>query len=701
MSLTSILNNAYSGLTASQAALRSISNNVANVNTPGYARERVNLEGVVAGGIGMGVRISSIDRITNQYLEAAVYGAAGDAGAYEAMDHYLGRLQGLLGEPGADTGLAERLSAINTAAINLTADAADPLRRRAFVDKVDAALGELKQLGNDVAQLRRDTESEVVASVERVNTLLTRIHELNGAVAAAKVRGESAAGIADQRGQALQELGTLIRLDVREQPNGSVQVSTASGITLVDQGVRQLTYAPPPGGAVHPSYPPIEVLAVDSVTGEQVKTGEVLNFANSGGKIGGLLDLRDRSLADAADSLGTLFTGLANALNSVHNNASSVPALAKLEGRETGLLSSDRLGFTGAAVFAVTDATGKIVARTRIDFSAMPPGATMGDMVAAINAGLGGAATASFVNGKLTISANATGNGVAVAGDPAAPATRAGVGFSQFFGLNDLIRTPGPGLVPSGFAAGDAHGFAGGQTVQLDLRDAQGRPVVSHLLTMTAGGSFGDLVANLNASPLGSKGSFSLDSKGELRFTPAPGQPELSLGVVSDSTERGTTGASFSELFGIGRGYAAEMLNGASIRTDIKADAGRLSLAQLNTAATPGEQGLSPGDLRGATALKDALAGPMDFGGAGRMELDSFAARLIGRFGAEAARVEEGLADASARRDEAVQRRDDYSGVNIDEELSQMIVFQNSYSAAARLMTTAREMYDVLLSIGG
>ena len=58
MSLTSILSNAYSGLSASQAALRSISNNVANVNTPGYARERVNLEALVAGGVGLGVRVS-------------------------------------------------------------------------------------------------------------------------------------------------------------------------------------------------------------------------------------------------------------------------------------------------------------------------------------------------------------------------------------------------------------------------------------------------------------------------------------------------------------------------------------------------------------------------------------------------------------------------------------------------------------------
>ena len=57
------------------------------------------------------------------------------------------------------------------------------------------------------------------------------------------------------------------------------------------------------------------------------------------------------------------------------------------------------------------------------------------------------------------------------------------------------------------------------------------------------------------------------------------------------------------------------------------------------------------------------------------------------------------LVDAAARRDDAVNRRDSFSGVNLDEELSQMVVLQNSYSAAARVMTTATKMYDTLLDM--
>ncbi|MCH8685480.1 flagellar basal body rod C-terminal domain-containing protein [Pedomonas mirosovicensis] len=65
----------------------------------------------------------------------------------------------------------------------------------------------------------------------------------------------------------------------------------------------------------------------------------------------------------------------------------------------------------------------------------------------------------------------------------------------------------------------------------------------------------------------------------------------------------------------------------------------------------------------------------------------------------KAQRADTGAADANTLLTTVVQRRDDYSGVNLDEELSNMIVFQNSYNAAARLITTAKEMYDTLLAV--
>jgi flagellar hook-associated protein 1 FlgK len=72
---------------------------------------------------------------------------------------------------------------------------------------------------------------------------------------------------------------------------------------------------------------------------------------------------------------------------------------------------------------------------------------------------------------------------------------------------------------------------------------------------------------------------------------------------------------------------------------------------------------------------------------------------MLGRMGMDAGDAADRLADMDARRTEALNRRDSYSGVNVDEELSQLVVLQNSYSAAARVMTTATQMYDTLLAM--
>ena len=95
----------------------------------------------------------------------------------------------------------------------------------------------------------------------------------------------------------------------------------------------------------------------------------------------------------------------------------------------------------------------------------------------------------------------------------------------------------------------------------------------------------------------------------------------------------------------------------------------------------------------------DELARAIDFGKDGKVTTAAIAAALVGDAGAGAARASGTLQDATARRDDAINRRDSFSGVNIDEELSQMVIFQNSYSAAARVISTANDMYDTLFAM--
>ncbi|AJP72228.1 flagellar hook-associated protein FlgK [Sphingomonas hengshuiensis] len=697
MSLSQVLGSAVSGLAAAQAGLRSVSNNIANVGVSGYARERVSLTTAVTSGHVNGVVVGEPTRVADRFLEATVYRRAGDHGRAEVTANYLDRLQSLLGEPGAASGLPARLDAISASAVAMTGSQSTSQTAAAFTADVQDAITSMQQLDSDVEGLRGDVESEVGYSVDKINTLLSRIHDLNGAVSAAVGQGRSAGGSADQRMSAIEELSSLVSVTVREQPDGRVSIDTASGQVLLDKRLRQLSYPIGGQGTSQPIYPNIEVRFANDDGTPGASTGEALESSAVGGKLGGLLDLRDRALPAFSEKLGVLFSGLAETLNAVSNAGTTVPAPASLKGRNTGLAGSDRLGFTGAATFAVTAANGTLVAKTSVDFSALPATATVDDMVTAINSGLGGAATASFANGALTLTATGSGNGVVVAQDATTPSARAGVGVSQYFGLNDLVRSDASSLVPSGFASSDPHGFAAGETTQIVLRDTTGRALTSYTLTAAAGGSFGDLADDLNASPLGNFGTFALDSRGRMGFTAAATVAGATLSIPSDSTDRQGTGRNFSALMGLSG--AASGLSTGEVDPTMLNDPARLPLARLQESAAVGAKALGTGDVRGATAFVDQLATAVDLGKDGVTTVERFSATLLGRTGLEAAQAQSKLDDAGARRDDAVNRRDSFSGVNIDEELAQMVVLQNSYSAAARVITTATEMYDTLLNM--
>lgn len=697
MSLNEIMSSAISGLAASQAGLRSVSNNIANVGTPGYARQTVSQTTGVSAGRVNGVTIGEPARIADRFLESTVYRRAGEMGAAEVSSSYLDRLQSLLGAPGAEYGLPARLDAINASAVAMTGTLASPQSVAAFTANVQDAIGSINQLAGDVSGLAADVQSEIGQSVTRINGLLVRINDLNASVSRLDGTARSSAGVADQRMSAIEELSGLVKLTVRDQPDGRVAIDTASGIPLLDNRLRQLSLPDQGGNTAQTSYPVITLRFADTASVMGVATGDKIDSAGVGGKLGGLLDLRDRALPDFSEKLGVLFRGLSQSLNAVSNAGSTVPAPNQLDGRSVGLIGTDRHGFSGAAVFAVTKPTGELVASTRIDFSALGATATVDDAVAAINAGLGSSATATFTGGKLSIKATGTTNGVAIAQDPTTPSERAGIGFSQYFGMNDLVRSATSPLVPSGFVPTDAHGFATGQATEIVIHDPSGRAISRYAMTGSVGPSFGDLVTELNASPIGAYGSFAMDPKGRVQFQANANLRGATITVASDTTDRLGTGQSFSsivQLTGTTSGVAT-----AGVRPDILSSPSKLGLARLQTGAIVGAKALGAGDNRGATGFVDQLAATVDLGKDGIATTATRSAALLGNAGTAASQAASTLADATARRDDAVNRRDSFSGVNIDEELSNMVVLQNSYSAAARIITTASEMYDTLLSM--
>ncbi len=701
MSLNDIMGSATSGLAAAQAALKTVSTNISNVGTPGYARERVTLSTAVVQGRVAGVTVGEPARVADRFLEDVVYARAGDAGRAEVEATYLDRLQALLGQPGSEGGIPARIDAITAAAAGMTALPNSPQTVGTFISAVQDTISSLQQLSGDTAQIKADVEAEIGYGVDRINSLLARIHDLNGTVQQLEGLGRSAAGAADQRMQAVEELSGLIAVTVRHQPDGRLTIDSADGVVLLDRKLRQLDYAAPGGGVAQEDYPPILVRFADDKGNPGALTGEQLSGAASGGTIGGLINLRDNVLPGFSDRIGLLFGGLAETVNSASNSATAMPPPPSLTGRPTGLLATDRLGFTGQAQFAVTDKQGTLIVSTTVDFDALGPAATVNDAILAINAGLGGAATASIdATGTLTIAAASSLNGVSIGQGvppPALPSDRAGTGFSQFFGLNDVIISADSALTPTGFIAADPHGFATGETTELLLRDADGRELARATLSPLTGGTMGQLVADLNASPIGQLGSFTLDAKGRFVFAPQASLAGATISIPSDSTNRLGTGRTFTALSGLTGGWSA--LESGEVRRELIGNPSRLPLATLQPGIAVGQRALGAGDISGALGMSNALGALRDFAGHGTATIERYTSDLMGGIGSAASLAEGRFTDANARKADAVNRRDSFSGVNLDEELSQMVVLQNSYSAAARVLTTASQMYDTLIEM--
>jgi flagellar hook-associated protein 1 len=365
--------------------------------------------------------------------------------------------------------------------------------------------------------------------------------------------------------------------------------------------------------------------------------------------------------------------------------------------------------FSGQATVAVVDPTGVMQRRVTIDFTAgtmsIDGGAAASygaasNIPAALNTALGAFGTASFANGTLSLTA-AGGNGLAIDEGTSA---KAGKGFSHFFGLNDLVRSTGYDY-DTGLVAGDAHGFVAGDTLTLRLGQADGKPISDVQITVPAAPLMSDLLASLNSTTagVGLYGQFALNNKGALEFTPYS-PTNASASVVSDNTERGAGGPSISNLFGLGVTERNARASGYGVDPNLSASPMKLALAQLDLTVAAGQPALRPGDGRGALAMSSAGEVATAFGAAGSlgavtMTISRYAAEFGGSIGRGAKDAETRKISADSVQIEAINRRQSVEGVNLDEELVRLTTYQQAYTASARMIQAAKDLFDVLASI--
>ncbi len=703
MALSSIIHTSVTGLLTNQEALRVTSNNITNVNTPGYARQVVSTEANVNGSLSAGVSIAAIERVVDKFLDAASLQATSDASQFSAMRDLHERLQATLGRPDSGTSPSARMNNVFSALGDLAFNPADAVTRQQFLSVLQGYTEEVARIADELQSLRGDTSRRIESEVGSVNESLRQIFELNRKILDQRGRGGDTSGLENQRQAALATLSKSIDLRILENGDGSVSVNTITGAQLVTPAFyAALRYEGPGVVSAETEFPPITVQRVDPSTGQPAGTQRPLDGDIRSGALRGLIDMRDRQLVDLSVALGELSARVADEFNAVHNLNTAVPPPNQLVGKTTAFTGTDPHHFTGAVTFAVVDANEQIVARTTYDFDANP-GATLNDMITAVNAGLGGAATLSLSGGVMSLVAANSANGVVVAEDPNNMSQRAGRSFSQFFGMNDLLTARSPGLFETGIAATDAHNIQPGGVMDFKVKDGFGREIVTFSLDTDTTTTYADVINALNApSALGTYFTFALDAKGVLTATPTGALSGVELDVVNDTTQIADTGVSLGVLFGLGDEHRANAAVDFRLVEGVPDNAGLLATARLDLAAGVGQVALAVGDQTGALALQQLENKVVTTAAAGELAgqsrtLSSFNAAVLGNFAVLSDRVITQAEDSEALRVEVDFQRQSVSGVNLDEELANLVVFQNSYNAAARILSTVQDLFDALL----
>jgi flagellar hook-associated protein 1 len=331
-------------------------------------------------------------------------------------------------------------------------------------------------------------------------------------------------------------------------------------------------------------------------------------------------------------------------------------------------------------------------------------GTTVGSFVTALNSALGTNGSASFTNGALSISA-ASGDGVVTQDDATAPSSRGGTPFSQFFGLNDLFQSAAPSILATGLSGSDDSGLAAGGQIALSLKGPDGDIVKQVSVTTTAGMTISDVVNALNMA-MGGAATFTLNGNGAISTATSALYPGYQLNVTDDTTPRGNTGLSFTQMFGIGANNLANQASDFSVTQAVTNAPQSIGLAtpDITSGTVAGDSVVLAGDNSGAIALQNVINSNLNFSAAGGISaqaasLSDYAAAFYQQVSTESNDVTQNQTTQDDRLQEAQTRQSSESGVNLDEELTNLTTYQQAYSASARILSVVDQLYSTLLQI--
>lgn len=621
MSLTEALNTSLTGLNAAQTGLSLVASNVANAQTPGYVRKTVSLVNSSVGTTGGGVRVASINRVLDQFVQTQLRTESAGGSYADLRAQMYEQLQNLYGVPGSTSTLESSFNSFTAALQALTTSPGDRPTQVAVISAAQTLTQQLNSMSTGVQSLRSQAELGLADDVSQANTALQQIAQLNQQLGASQSDSATAA-LEDQRDSYIAQLSKLMDIRVIAGDHNQVTVLTTSGVQLVGAQASTLSFdaqgtmTPQAQWSADPTKRTVGTITLTAPNGGGTTDLLATNSIRSG-EIAAYVDMRDRTLVQAQTQLDQFAAAMASALSD-HTTAG------------TAAVSGAQSGFD-------------------IDIGSLSAGNSV----------------------SLTYTDNSTGTQHAV--------TFVRVDDPSVLPLSDSATTnPNDTVVGIDFSGGIAAAVSQINAALAGTGVSASNPSGSTLRLLDDGAAN---TADVNAV------------SSTVTATSLSGGVELPFFVDGATPYTGAITASGSQSVGLASRIA--------VNAALAADPTQLVAYQSGVASGDGTR---PDFIYDQLANASHAYAPSSGIGTSAAPFSGTASAFLRQIVSQQGQAASNAANLKQGQDVVVsalqQRYDAASGVNIDQEMSNLLNLQNAYAANARVMSTVKDMLTELMQLG-
>ena len=247
------LNIAYTGLTASNAALNTTANNISNAETEGYSRQKTNQVSAEAlrtfttyGCAGAGVEVLSIERIRDEFYDNKYWATTSNAGEYDMKAYYMRQIEDYFADDQTTEGFSTIFNKMMDAMAEVKKMGGTISTKAQFMGFADNLAEYFNNMANNLELVQKDVNSELKVKVDEMNSIASELATLNKQINVIEMSGARANELRDARTLLLDQLSAIVEIDVTELPitdsndptretgGNRFIVKIAGGQTLVD-----------------------------------------------------------------------------------------------------------------------------------------------------------------------------------------------------------------------------------------------------------------------------------------------------------------------------------------------------------------------------------------------------------------------------------------------------------------------------------